>query len=32
MTLKRSEFGTGRNLGPASESIDMFLFIEGIRK
>ena len=32
VTLKRSEFGTGRNLGPASESIDMFLFIEGIRK
>ena len=31
-TLKRSEFGAGRNLGPASESLDLFLFIEGIRK
>ena len=32
VTLKRSEFGAGRNLGPASESMDMSLFIEGIRK
>ena len=31
-TLKRSDFGAGRSLGPASESMDLFLFIEGIRK
>lgn len=31
-TLKRSEFGAGRSLGPASESMDLFLSIEGIRK
>lgn len=30
-TLKRSEFGAGRSLGPASESMDLFLFVEGIR-
>ena len=31
-TLKRSEFGAGRSLGPASESMDFFLSVEGIRK
>lgn len=32
VALKRSEFGAGIDLGPASESLDLFLFIEGIRK
>ena len=31
VSLTRSDFGMGYNLGPASESMDLFLFIEGIR-
>ena len=30
-TLNRSDFNAGRNLGPASESMDLFLAVEGIR-
>ncbi len=32
VTLVRSDFGMGYNLGPTAESLDMFLGIEGIRK
>ena len=32
VTLNRSDFGAGMNLGPASESLELFLFIEGIRR
>ncbi|MFQ5328670.1 MAG: YceI family protein [Thermodesulfobacteriota bacterium] len=32
MTLKRSDFGISYNLGPASETMEMELSIEGIRK
>ena len=31
VTLTRADFGMGYNLGPASESLELFLFIEGIR-
>ena len=31
VTLVRKEFGMGYNLGPASESMELYLFIEGIR-
>ena len=31
VTLNRSDFGAGMNLGPASESLELSLFIEGIR-
>ena len=32
VTLVRKDFGMGYNLGPAAESMELFLFIEGIRK
>ena len=32
VTLTRKDFGMGYNLGPASESLELFLFIEGVRK
>ena len=32
VTLTRKDFGMGYNLGPAAESMDLFLFIEGIRE
>lgn len=32
VTITRKDFGMGYNLGPASESMDLFLFIEGIRE
>ena len=32
VTLNRSDFGAGMNLGPASESLELSLFIEGVRK
>ncbi len=32
LTLTRRDFGVDRNLGPASESLDLFLSIEGIRR
>ena len=32
VTLDRRDFGAGRNLGPASESMDLFLSFEGIRQ
>ena len=31
-SIKRSDFGMDYNLGPASESMDFDLFIEGVRK
>ena len=31
VTIRRSDFGAGMNLGPASESMELSLFIEGIR-
>ena len=31
VTLVRKDFGMGYNLGPAAESMELFLFIEGIR-
>ena len=31
VTINRSDFGAGRNLGPASESMEVSLFIEGVR-
>ena len=31
VTLTRKDFGMGYNLGPAAESMELFLFIEGIR-
>lgn len=31
LTLNRSDFNAGRNLGPASDSMDFFLAVEGIR-
>ncbi len=32
VSLVRKDFGMGYNLGPASESMELFLFIEGIRR
>ena len=32
VTLTRKDYGVGYNLGPASESMDLFLFIEGVRQ
>ncbi|MDE0391826.1 MAG: YceI family protein [Rhodospirillales bacterium] len=32
VSLTRSEFSMGYNLGPASESMELLLFIEGIRR
>ena len=32
VSLVRQDFGMGYNLGPASESMELFLFIEGIRR
>ena len=32
VTIDRREFNAGRNLGPASESMDLFLSLEGIRQ
>ena len=32
VTLTRKDFGMGYNLGPVAESMDLFLFIEGIRE
>ena len=31
LTLNRSDFNAGRNLGPASDPMDFFLAVEGIR-
>ena len=31
VSLTRKDFGMGYNLGPASESMQLFLFIEGVR-
>ena len=31
VTIARKDFGMGYNLGPASETMDLILFIEGIR-
>ena len=31
VTITRKDFGMGYNLGPASESMELFLFIEGTR-
>ena len=31
-TITRKDFGMGYNLGPAAESMELFLFIEGVRK
>jgi len=31
-TITRKDFGMGYNLGPAAETMELFLFIEGIRK
>ena len=31
VSLTRKDFGMGYNLGPAAESMELFLFIEGIR-
>ena len=31
MTITRKDFGMGYNLGPASDTMDLTLFIEGIR-
>ena len=32
VSLVRKDFGMGYNLGPASETMELFLFIEGIRQ
>ena len=32
MTLNRSDFGAGKSLGPASESLELLLLVEGVRK
>ncbi len=32
VTINRRDFNAGRNLGPASESMDFFLSLEGIRQ
>ena len=32
VSLTRKDFGMGYNLGPASEAMDLFLFIEGVRQ
>ena len=32
VSLTRKDFGMGYNLGPAAESMDLFLFIEGVRQ
>ena len=32
LTIKRSDYGISYNLGPASESMELALFIEGIRE
>ena len=32
VTINRRDFNAGRNLGPASESMDLFLSLEGIRR
>ena len=32
VSLTRKDFGMGYNLGPTSESMDLFLFIEGVRQ
>ena len=32
VSLVRQDFGMGYNLGPASETMELFLFIEGIRR
>ena len=32
VTINRRDFNAGRNLGPASESMDLFLSLEGIRQ
>ena len=32
VTLTRKDFGMGYDLGPAAESMDLFLFIEGVRE
>ena len=32
VTLTRKDYGVGYNLGPASETMDLFLFIEGVRQ
>ena len=32
VTIDRRDFNAGRNLGPASESMDFFLSLEGIRR
>ena len=32
VALTRKDFGMGYNLGPASESLELFLFVEGIRQ
>ena len=31
-SITRKDFGMGYNLGPASESMELFLFIEGVRR
>jgi polyisoprenoid-binding protein YceI len=31
-TINRSDFGIDKNLGPASEQVEIMLSIEGIRK
>ena len=31
-SITRKDFGMGYNLGPASESMELFLFIEGVRQ
>ena len=32
VTIVRKDFGMGYNLGPAAETMELFLFIEGVRK
>ena len=32
VTINRRDFNAGRNLGPASESMDLFLSLEGVRQ
>ena len=32
VSLTRKDFGMGYNLGPAAQSMDLFLFIEGVRQ
>ena len=32
VTINRRDFNAGRSLGPASESVDFFLSLEGIRR